>query len=150
MANQATHDDAMLILRLFELRREEKMRKARDWFGREFFPQSIEDFKTVKDMQAQENEYYRMVISYWDMAASFVVSGALNGPLFLQSGGEMIFVWAKIGDFVPHFREFTGNPEYLSNIENVIASVPGAADRVAATKKFIAQMRESLANSAKG
>jgi hypothetical protein len=58
-------------------------------------------------------------------------------------------VWAKIGDFVPHFRQLTGNPDYLSNYENFIATIPGAADRVAGAKKFIAQMRENMAKSAK-
>jgi len=149
MATEATHADANLILKLYELRRDEKLRAARDWFATEFFPTSMEDFKPVQAPGSKENTYFRMVTSYWDMAASFVESGVLNADLFLKSGGEMLFVWAKMGDFVPQMRQATGHPDYLANIERVIASVPGAADRVASTKKFIAQMRENLAKSAK-
>jgi hypothetical protein len=150
MANQATYDDANLILKLYELRREEKLRDAREWFALEFFPQSMDDFKGVQVPGSKENTYFRMVTSYWDMAASFVTSGVLDAQLFLQSGGEMLFIWAKMGDFVETFRQNAGSPEYLSNIEKVIGMAPGAADRVAAVKKMIARMRENLTQSAKG
>ena len=150
MASQATYDDANLILKLYELRREEKMRAARDWFGGEFFPQSLEDFNVVRKPGSKENVYFRMVTSYWDMAASFVTSGVLDADLFLQSGGEMLFIWAKMGDFVEELRQNLGSPQYLANIQKVIDMVPGAADRVTSTKKMIERMRQDMAKSANG
>ena len=90
------YDDARLILKLYELRRDEKMRAARDWFGTKFLPATIEDVKAVSGSTGPENAYYRMVTSYWDMAASFVARGILNIDLFLDSGGEMLFVWSRV------------------------------------------------------
>ncbi|MGH9831245.1 MAG: DUF4760 domain-containing protein, partial [Blastocatellia bacterium] len=96
MASKATYDDAQLILRLYELRREEKMRQARDWYTGKFFPQTMDDLKVIQNFAVPENAYFRMVTSYWDMVASFIVQGVLNPELFIESGGEMIFVWAKV------------------------------------------------------
>ena len=86
MANKATYDDANLILRLYELRRDETMRKARQWFA-SFAPNNPEEIQKVSTLGTQENAYMRMVLSYWDMAASMVTSGVLNEEMFLESGG---------------------------------------------------------------
>jgi hypothetical protein len=119
VAQQATYDDANLILRLFELRREEKMRQARDWFSRNFAPDSMEEAQKLMPMGGQENAYFRMVVSYWEMVASLIASGVLNQDLFFQSGGEMLFVWERIRELVPAFREMTKNPEAWKNLETV-------------------------------
>jgi len=142
----ATYEDAQLVLKLYELRREEKLRAARDWFGTKFFPQKADD---VIALAGTENAYYRMVTTYWDMAASFVARGILNADLFLDSGGEMILVWAKLADFVPQLRQSLG-PNLLKNVEHVIASSPRAQERVGPTRQRIAKMRErALAAPAK-
>lgn len=116
MANQqATYDDANLCLRLYELRREETMRKARQWFA-------TFSAKTPADLPApgtQENAYLRMVTSYWDMAATFVTSGVLNEDLFMQTNGELTFVWEKVRELVPQVRVQNKNPNYLKNLETV-------------------------------
>lgn len=141
-----TYEDAQLVLKLYELRREEKLRAAREWFGTKFFPQKAED---VIALAGTENAYYRMVTSYWDMAASFVARGILNADLFLDSGGEMILVWAKLADFVPQLRQALG-PNVLKNVEHIIASSPRAQERVGPTRQRIAKMRErALASPAK-
>jgi hypothetical protein len=142
----ATYEDAQLVLKLYELRREEKLRAARDWFGTKFFPQTAED---VIALTGTENAYYRMVTTYWDMAASFVVRGILNADLFMDSGGEMVFVWAKLGEFVPQLRQNLG-PNLLRNVEHIIESSPRAKERVGPTRQRIAKMRErALAAPAK-
>src|SRR5262245_37054734 len=100
MTNQATYDDANLCLRLYELRREETMRKARSWFFT-FSANSGEELQKAAPMGSQENAYFRMVTSYWDMAASFVTTGVLNEELFLQTNGEILFIWEKIRTVLP-------------------------------------------------
>jgi hypothetical protein len=141
-----TYEDAQLVLKLYELRREEKLRAARDWFGTKFFPQKAED---VIALTGTENAYYRMVTSYWDMAASFVARGILNADLFLDSAGEMILVWAKLADFVPQVRQSLG-PNLLRNVEHIIESSPRAQERIGPTRQRIAKMRErALAAPAK-
>src|SRR5450759_2548984 len=110
-----TYEDAQLVLKLYELRREEKLRAARDWFGGKFFPQTAED---VIALTGTENAYYRMVTTYWEMAASFVARGVLNADLFLDSGGEMIFVWTKLADLVPQLRQNLGSENLLKHVES--------------------------------
>ena len=119
MPTQATYEDANLILRLFELRREEKLRKAREWFAANFTPASLEDVQRIAPLGSQENAYMRMVVSYWEMAASLVTSGVLNQELFFQSAGELMFVWERVRTLVPAQREFTRNPHYWGNLETV-------------------------------
>lgn len=118
MDNQATYDDVNLILKLYELRREDRLREARRSFG------GLK-VKTLTELQAacppgsEQDASFRMVTSYWEMAASFITAGVLSQELFLQSGGELLFVWTKIQDIVPELRKTFSNPKYLSNMETV-------------------------------
>ena len=91
------------------------MRKARAWFFG-FTPNKLED---VPSMGSQENAYMRMVTSYWDMAASFVTSGVLNQDLFLDTNGELLFVWEKVRELLPQMRTVNRNPGYMKNLETV-------------------------------
>ncbi len=116
---QATYDDANLILRLFELRREEKMRKAREWFGLKFNVNTFDEAMALCPPGSEENTYYRMVVSYWDMVASFVTSGVLNEDLFFENSRELLFVWEKIRAIVPGFRERMKDPQALKHLETV-------------------------------
>ena len=119
MANQATYDDANLILRLYELRREEKLRQAREWFAGSFKASNLEEMMKIAPMTSKENAYFRMVVSYWEMAATFVTSGVLNEDMFLQTNGEILFVWERIREIAPHFRGFMKNPNAWRNLETV-------------------------------
>lgn len=127
---KGTYEDAQLILRLYELRREEKMREARAWFTSKFFPQSAQDVLELSAPDNPHNAHFRMMVSYWDMAASFVVRGPLDADLLLESGGEMLIIWSRIGKLIPQIREAIGLPEYLRNIEEVINQVEWAPNRV--------------------
>src|SRR5271157_3014902 len=103
MAKKATPHDANLVLKLYDLRREAEMRKARSWFVAEFWPQSADDVLQVANaFPSQENAWLRQVGGYWDMAAALVLHGALNEELFLQPGisGEMFFLFAKLYPFL--------------------------------------------------
>lgn len=116
---QATYDDANLILKLYELRREEALRKARAWFTADFSAASAEEMMQKYPFGSQENTNFRMVISYWDMAASFVTAGVLNQELLFQSGGEMLIVWEKVRGLLDGFRQVTKNPHAWGNLETV-------------------------------
>ena len=116
---QATYDDANLILRLFELRRDEKLRKAREWFMNNFKASNTEEFDQLCPPKSEQLTYVRMVVSYWEMVASFITSGVLNEELFFQSGGELLFVWERIRELVPLTRERMKNPNIWSNLEKV-------------------------------
>jgi len=119
MSSQATYDDANLILRLYELRREEKLRRAREWFGANFHAATLEDVNRLAPMGSEENAYMRMVISYWDMAASFVTSGVLSQDLFFRTNGECLFVWERVRGLAPAMRAMMKNPNVWANLEAV-------------------------------
>ncbi|HWN98643.1 MAG TPA: hypothetical protein VNS63_05170 [Blastocatellia bacterium] len=147
---RAKNEDARLILKLYELRREEKLRAARDWFATQFFPESIEDFKAVFAAGSPHNAHFRMVVSYWDMAASFAVAGALNPELLLESSGELCLVWAKLEKFISQLREESRLPEYLRNIEAIIGMVDWAPERVSWLQKRFSVFKAESAQAAAG
>ncbi len=139
-----TYEDAVLVLRLYELRREEKLRAAREWFRTRFFPQSFEEVRTVALGAGVENSHYRMVTTYWDMAASFVARGILHPELFFDSGGEALFVWAKLEPFIVQMRQDFQAPRLLANLEKAVGMVAWAAERVKVIRGRLPAYRERL------
>ena len=137
-----TYEDAQLVLKLYELRRDEKLRAARDWFVTKFFPASADEVAAVTGAAGMENVYFRMATSYWDMAASFVVRGVLNADLLLDSGGEMLLIWAKLETLLPEIRGKSVSQMFLSNIEQVVAMSATARERIPVFRRRIAQLRE--------
>jgi hypothetical protein len=120
-ATHATYEDANLIMNLYDLRREEKLRKARDWFQREFSTNSVKEFMEKYPPGSEQNAWYRMVVSYWEMAASFLVQGIVHEELFFESNGELVAVWEKIRPLVEEFRTMMGNPLISRNLEKAAA-----------------------------
>lgn len=140
----ATAEDAKLILQLYELRREDAMRKARAFFfSPDFMPTSAKDLMDMVMTDPQKSAYFRQASSYWDMAAALVNHGTIDSALFYDTNGEYLGVWAKIGDLVPELREIFG-PQYLKNLEQLIANQPDGARRIEMFKeryKKIAALR---------
>jgi hypothetical protein len=148
MSKKATASDAQIIMQLYDLRREPEMRKARNWWVGEFWPQSVDDFLKVSgNFGTQENNWLRQVGGYWSMAAAFVLQGALNEELFLQpaASGEMFFVFAKVQPFLKELREKMGDPHMFGNIEKVITGSKFGRERLKFTLKRVEMMREKRA-----
>ncbi|HEX3471627.1 MAG TPA: hypothetical protein VHT28_10620 [Silvibacterium sp.] len=136
----ATTDDAGLILKLYELRTEATMRQARAWMTGQFFPQTAEEFFAVSSASAtQENAWYRQVSSYWEMAAAFVLHGALNADLFVDCNAEPFFLYAKFLPLLPEIRKKM--PGFLSKLGQVVEQSPTAQARVAQMTKNLAAMQ---------
>jgi hypothetical protein len=133
------HHDAELILKLYDLRREKTMREARNWFFM-FNPQSPKDFADV--LTSDKSGLYRMVVSYWDMACSFVNNGAIDAQMFNDANGEHIFVYAKMEPFLEALRAETGNPEYLAHLEKVVKGIPNYETRIVAVRERIQKIVE--------
>jgi hypothetical protein len=145
--SKATAEDATLILRLYELRTEATMRKARTFVIGEFWPQSGEEvLALLSNFGSQENAYMRQVITYWEMAASFVLRGALNEELFADSGGELFFIYAKFSPFLSKIREV--NPGFLGKSEEFVQSSKDYEARIGNMKKTIAQLGSARAAKA--
>lgn len=152
MPKKATPADAELILKLYDLRREGEMRKARNWWGAEFWPQSAEDLiNLAAKFPSQENAWLRQVGGYWEMAATLVLSGALNEELFLQPGcsGEMFFIFAKIQPYLKDFREKFNNPDAFANIEKLVMKTKGGRERIKRLQQMQAEFRKRRAEAAK-
>jgi len=135
------HQDAELILKLYDLRREATMREARNWFW-SFNPTSVQDI--IEVLLSEHSGHYRMVLSYWEMAAAMVNEGAIDEKLFNECNGEQIFVYSKIADLVPDIRNMFGHADFLMNLETLIKRIPDHEEKIAAMKarmKKFAEMR---------
>jgi hypothetical protein len=117
-------ESAQLNLQLFDLRREPVLREARAWFTREFNPESFEDFMAV--LQSERNPSFRMVLGYWDMAASLVTTGAIDPDAFRAAHGEIFATFCKIQPFLAQFRTARGQPALFSHFETVVMGAPDA------------------------
>ena len=117
MINCATYDDVNLVLRLYELRRETRLREARTWMMKKFHADTVKEFRKLCPEGSQEDASFRMVVSYWDMACSFVVAGVLQKELFFESNREMLVVWERVKNLVPELREQFKDPKLFFNLE---------------------------------
>ena len=147
MAKKPTHADAELILKLYDLRREAEMRKARVWWVK-FDPRSADDFlKVVWDLGSQENTWLRQVSGYWGIVCSFVVSGVLNEELFLAPGfsGELFLIYSKIHPFIKELREKLNDPEFFLNVEKAVTHTKWGRNRLQFMMKRVESMRRRFA-----
>jgi hypothetical protein len=145
MPKKPTVADAQLILQLYDLRREAEMRKARNWWVGEFFPESAEDYMKVgAAMGTQENAWLRQVGGYWGIVASFVNQGVLNEDLFLQPAfsGEMFLLFAKVYPFIKELREKIGDPQAFLGIEKAITHSKWGRDRLQFMVKRVEMMKQ--------
>lgn len=138
-------ESADLILKLYDLRREATMRKARDWFFT-FNPTSAQDFMTTM-MNPEVGGYLRMVTSYWDMAASFVNHGAIDADMFNDTVGEHMMVFAKIEPFVAELREMWQEPKAFQHLEKVILDRENGAEKLKKTQEWLKTMAEQMAGA---
>jgi hypothetical protein len=118
-------ESAQLNLQLFDLRREPVLREARSWFLLDFHPQTLAEF--VAAATGERNASIRMVLGYWDMAASLVTSGAIDADAFRAAHGEMFGTYAKVEPFLAEMRTVFGEPSFLQHFEAVVIGAPDAA-----------------------
>jgi hypothetical protein len=114
---RATYDDVKLIMKLYDMRREERLRQARAWFAASFKAKTLEDFAALCPPGSEQSASFRMVVTYWEMVASFLTTGVLNAELFYQSGRELLFVWERLRDLLPLVREQHKDPHEYKNLE---------------------------------
>ena len=117
-------ESAQLNLQLFDLRREAKLREAREWFVLEFNPESFAELMAIAG--GERNAWFRMVLGYWDMAASMATSGAIDLEAFRAAHGEIFATFSKIEPYLAELRATTGEPELFRHMEIVVRSAPDA------------------------
>jgi hypothetical protein len=135
-------EDANLILRLYEIRREPVMREARNWFFT-FNPTNAADY--MEAMMGPNSGYLRMVISYWDMAASMVNNGAIDEQMFNDANGEHLFIFAKIEPVLEELRQQWNQPDMLKHFETLVRRVPENKEKLAAIRERIKMIQAMMA-----
>lgn len=118
-------ESAQLNLKLFELRREPILREARSWFVFQFNPESFDDL--IAGARGRRNASFRMVLSYWNMAASLVTAGAIDADAFRAAHDEIFATFSKVHPFLTELRTASGEPEFCKDIESVVVAAPNAA-----------------------
>src|ERR1700756_2110202 len=146
---QVSYDEVNLMLRLYDMRREPRLRQARAWFVENFHPTSAEDMMVKYPQGSEENTYIRVVISYWDMVASIVNRGLINDELFFESNGEIWVVWDRMRAIVPIWRAAFKNPSLFSGIEETCKRLEAWRERrapgsSAAMRQMMEQMRTKV------
>ena len=150
---QVTHEQAKLLLRLYELRRESRMRQARAWFHSQFEANTPQDVTSKYPMGSEESASLRMVISYWDMAAGMVNRGLVDDEMVFENSTEGWIVWEKLKVVVPAQREAMKNPAYLVQLENFANRFEAWRERTApgsveAFRQVRVSARRAVASSA--
>ena len=152
---EVTHYQVKLMLQLYEMRREPRMREARDWYFAKFHPVSLDDISKQAPMGSPANASMRMVTSYWEMVSSIVNRGLIDEDFFFENSGEQWMVWERIRAYVPAMRERNKNPHYYGNLETHVKHLeawrekraPGSTE---AFRKMIAQMAPAAPKKRKG
>jgi len=131
----ASAADAELLLKLYELRQEDTLRRARRFLVSDFNPTTVEELRVVsRDAKSEYNPYWRQAMSFWEMAASIVLRGALDADLFLDSSVEGILIYAKFHHFHAETEKQSGNP-FMGRTAELIAKYPAAKARYEAFLK---------------
>ena len=133
------YESAQLLLRLYEIRQENTLREARQWFAFRFHPATATDVLKLWLGPGDASAPYRMVTSYWDMAASLVTNGAIDAAMFHAANTEHFALIAKLGPFLAEIRDVSSVPSYLVHVERLVRSAPDCAERLAEFRRFLAR-----------
>ena len=154
MATQPTHEQAQLQLQVYDLRREARLRQARDWFQQNYNADTLEEAMRIAAPGTEHGTYLGMVIGYWEQACALLNYGLLHEDLFFETSGEFFGVWEQLKAVVPQFREAFKEPHMLSNLEKAAKkyeewSENRAPGHVAAMREWMQQERSQKKSAAK-
>ncbi|HSB27312.1 MAG TPA: hypothetical protein VLE19_05640 [Pyrinomonadaceae bacterium] len=150
MQTSPTHEQAQLHLQIYDLRREPRLRQARDWFSQNYIVESIDDAMRIAAPGTEKGIFVGMVIGYWEQACALLNYGLLHEDLFFETSGEFFGVWEQLKPVVPQFRELFSDPNALSNLEKAAQRFEAWSDRrapghIATMRQFRQQLRSKAA-----
>ena len=154
MKDKPTHEQAQLQLQVYDLRREARLRQARDWFQKNYIVETFDDAMRIAAPGTEGGTYVGMVIGYWEQACALLNYGLLHEDLFFETSGEFFGVWEALKPVVPQFREAYANKNLLANFERAAQryeawSENRAPGHIAAMRKFIQQQRTQTKTASK-
>ncbi len=153
MDKKPTHEQAQLHLQVYDMRREARLRQARDWFFKNYFVQNLDDAMRLAAPGTEQGAFFGMVIGYWEQACALLEYGLLNEDLFFETSGEFFGVWERVKPVVPQARERFVYQGYLAHMEKaaqryetwIESRSPG---HIAAMREFMKQMNAQLSAKA--
>jgi hypothetical protein len=146
MATKPTHEQAQLHLQVYDLRREPRLREARDWFQRNYQADTLEEAMKIAPMGTEHGTFLGMVIGYWEQTCALLNYGLLHEDLFFETSGEFFGVWEQLKAVIPQFREAFKEPNLLANLEKAAKRFEEWSDQrspghVAAMREYMKQER---------
>ncbi|HEX6719726.1 MAG TPA: hypothetical protein VF088_21655 [Pyrinomonadaceae bacterium] len=146
MATKPTHEQAQLHLQVYDLRREPRLRQARDWFQQNYHAETVEEAMSIAGPGTEHGTYFGMVLGYWEQACALLNYGLLHEDLFFETSGEFFGVWEQLKNLVPQFREAFKNPSLCANLEKAAKRFEEWSDKrapghIAAMREWIQQER---------
>lgn len=153
METRPTNEQAQLHLQVYDLRREARLRQARDWFQQNYFPQTFDDAMRIAPMGSENMTFVGMVIGYWEQACSLLNYGLLHEGLFFETSGEFFGVWELLKPVVPEFRKRFGDSLMLSNLEKAAQRYEAWSEHrspgsIAAMRQLMQEDRSKIATAA--
>ena len=154
MATKPTHEQAQLHLQVYDLRREPRLRQARDWFQQNYHAETIEDANRIAAPGTETGAFLGMVIGYWEQACTLLNYGLLHEDLFFETSGEFFFVWEQVKTVLPKFRELYHDPNMLANLEKTAKRFEAWSEKrspghIAAMRQYMQQDRSKAKSAAR-
>lgn len=154
MSTKPTHEQAQLHLQVYDLRREARLREAREWFFKNYIVETIEDSKRIAGPGTESGARAMMVLTYWDQACALLNYGLLHEDLFFETSGEFFGIWERVKPIVPQARELFVNKQFLAHLEQAAQRYESWSEtrtpgHVAGMRKLMKQMQEQVASTAR-
>ena len=146
MGTKPTHEQAQLHLQVYDLRREPRLREARDWVQGNFYAETVEEAMKIAPMGTEHGRFLGMVMGYWEQACALLNYGLLNEDLFFETSGEFFGLWEQLKTTAPQFRQAFKDPHLLENLEKAAKRFEEWSDQrspghIAAMREYMQQER---------
>jgi|SRR5215469_13158585 len=154
METKPTHEQAQLHLQVYEMRREARLRQARDWYNKNYFADSWEEAMRIAPPGTETGTFVGMVLGYWEQTCALLNYGLLHEDLFFETSGEFWAVWERVKPIIPKGREVFANKQFLAHTEKAAQRFESWIEKrspghIAAVRQFMKQTRTQPASAAK-
>lgn len=154
MGTKPTHEQGQLHLQVYDLRREARLRQARDWFFKNYIVENLEDVRRIAGPGTENGALAMMVLTYWEHACALLNYGLLHEDLFFETSGEFFGVWERVKPIVPAFRQLFANPLFLAHLEKAAQRFESWSEgrtpgHIAALRQMMKQMDMQISSAAK-
>ncbi len=149
MESKPTHEQAQLHLQVYDLRREARLRQARDWFNKNYIVKTFDEAMRLAAPGTEGGAFFGMVVGYWEQTCALLNYGLLHEDLFFETSGEFFGVWERLKPIVPEARDKFVYKQLFAHLEKAAQRYEQWVERrspghVAAMRQFMQQMQQQL------